>query len=296
MDDNLEVNVADDNDRKSLKEAWFSMLKRFKTQNAGVEVNPNGRTKGNDTHREHFRTKKQTAVNNSLPPPVVTKYKNVWPITINFNDGDKLVVGTLSCNVLVTSSIRIDRVETPVVGATMHMNLSQHSDSLSISIYLDKKSVELALNIAKNDKYKQLNAFFDDGSTYYLCRYSGPLTQSHTCHPYSVFTLFDSDMGRSSASNIFGVIAIEVLKKGNEAQLNKDVVSESLENCNNESISKVREEVLLLFNTSGLSIPILGNSVLNKHLQNLAILLHPYLTTANKSVQSAILQTFKYLD
>lgn len=34
----LEVDVADDNDWKALKEAWFSILKRFKTQNADVEV------------------------------------------------------------------------------------------------------------------------------------------------------------------------------------------------------------------------------------------------------------------
>jgi hypothetical protein len=247
-------------------------------------------------------------VKNSLPPPIATKYKNVWPTTINYNNSEKLVVGTLSCNVLVTSSIRIYRAETPVVGATIHMDLSQQFDSLSTSIYLDKKSVELTLNIAKNEKcisldncnflgqLRQVNTFFDDGSTYYLCHCSGPLRQSHTCHPYSVFTLFDFDMGKSHASKVFSVIAVEILKKGNEARLNKDVVSESLENCNNESISKVLEEALLLFNIDESSIPVLKNSALNKHLQKLAILLHPYLATANKSIQSAIAQTFKYLD
>ncbi|KAI9469017.1 MAG: hypothetical protein EXX96DRAFT_612694 [Benjaminiella poitrasii] len=188
-------------------------------------------------------SKKQVAVKKSLPPPIDTKYKNVWPTTITNIDGEKLVVGTLSCNVLVTSSIRIDRAETPVVGASMQMSPSQRSDSLSTSIYLDKKLVELALNIAKNDKW--------------------PLTQSHTCHPYSVFTLFDFDMGRSSASKIFSVISIEVLKKGNKAQLNKEVVSESLENCKNESISKVLKKLLLLFNTDELSIPVLARSVIN---------------------------------
>lgn len=34
----LEVDVAGDDDWKALKEAWFSILKRFKTRNADVEV------------------------------------------------------------------------------------------------------------------------------------------------------------------------------------------------------------------------------------------------------------------
>jgi len=34
----LEIDVAGDNDWKALKEAWSSILKRFKTQNADVEV------------------------------------------------------------------------------------------------------------------------------------------------------------------------------------------------------------------------------------------------------------------
>ncbi|KAI8061305.1 hypothetical protein BDF21DRAFT_429264 [Thamnidium elegans] len=44
---------------------------------------------------------------------------------------------------------------------------------------------------------KQVNTFFDNVSTYYLCRYLGPLAQIHTFQPYSISTL--SDLTREEA-------------------------------------------------------------------------------------------------
>ncbi|KAI7901761.1 uncharacterized protein BX663DRAFT_513961 [Cokeromyces recurvatus] len=268
---------------------------------------PSGRTKSTDIHRELFGAKKQSSVKTSLPPPIITKYNNIWPTTMHSNDGEKLVIGTLSCNILVTSSIRIDKAEKPVVGATMHMDLNQRYDSLSISIYLDKQSVDRALALAKDKKcisiynsyflgqLRQLNTHFDDASTYYLCRASGSITQSHQCQPYSIFTLADFDKGMNPAARIFSTIGINVLQKGRKACLNRDIVVESLEASNNENINKVLLELLALFNTDE-SIQILSNNTLNKHLEKLAILMHPYLITANKSIESTILQTFEYLD
>ncbi len=97
------------------------------------------------------------------------------------------------------------------------------------------------------------------------------------------------------AARIFSTIGINVIQKGRKACLNRDIVAESLEVSNNENINKVLLELLALFDTDE-SIQILSNNTLNKHLEKLAILMHPYLITANKSIESAILQTFEYLD
>ncbi|ORZ08238.1 hypothetical protein BCR41DRAFT_296732, partial [Lobosporangium transversale] len=43
-------------------------------------------------------------------------YKDVWPTTIALKDGYRLVIGTQTFNVLVTSSIRLKIKELPSLG------------------------------------------------------------------------------------------------------------------------------------------------------------------------------------
>ncbi|KAG0166980.1 hypothetical protein DFQ29_000698, partial [Apophysomyces sp. BC1021] len=119
-----------------------------------------GRKKSVDLHREPFGKLKDIALPTSLPPPIQTRYTNVWPLTLPTRDGPKLVIGTLSGNALVTSATRLDQVELsylniimepPSVGAiTASIDLSQTKDSLATSIFLDKESITKALSLAEN--------------------------------------------------------------------------------------------------------------------------------------------------
>ncbi|KAI9362818.1 hypothetical protein BD770DRAFT_315672, partial [Pilaira anomala] len=96
--------------------------------------------------------------------------------------------------------------------------------SLSISIYLDEKSIEKTKSLAENtnaisvsnanimNQLRQLSTKFDKPSSYYLCRASGPITKPHQCYLYSIYTLHDFDRGRNPGSKIFANIRISVSK------------------------------------------------------------------------------------
>lgn len=149
-----------------------------------------GRKKNVDLHREPFGNKKHNAIPTSLPPPCKTRYPDVWPTTLNSNDGSKLVIGTQTFNALITSSIRLDETTRPNAGGvTTNFQLIGIESSLSTSIYLDEESIEKAKSLAENinatsvsntnimDQLRQLSTKFDAPSSYYLCRTSGPITK-----------------------------------------------------------------------------------------------------------------------
>ncbi|KAG0252153.1 hypothetical protein BGZ95_006707, partial [Linnemannia exigua] len=53
-----------------------------------------GRMKIMDSHRDSFAVRKDRPVANSLPPPIQTPYKRVWPLTIMAPEGERLTIGT----------------------------------------------------------------------------------------------------------------------------------------------------------------------------------------------------------
>jgi hypothetical protein len=61
-----------------------------------------GRTRSVDSHRESFKARKGASMRNSYPPESTT-YSNIWPTTINDTDGNKLMIGSKTFNILVTS-------------------------------------------------------------------------------------------------------------------------------------------------------------------------------------------------
>lgn len=265
-----------------------------------------GRKKNVDLHREPFGNKKHFAMPTSLPPPQKTRYPDVWPTTLNNNDGLKLVIGTQSLNALVTSSLRLDEAARPNVGGVAtNFQLTTVESSLSTYIYLDEESIGKANDLVNKidatslgnsnimDQLRQLSTKFDAPSSYYLCRASGSITKSHQCHPYSIYTLYDFDRGRNPASKIFAEISISVLKNGRQGTLSKALVND----CLLTTVGKANvllTEIRVLFSDEVQSLPILGNPKLNDILEKLAICLHPYITTANKSVEAAILQSFDF--
>lgn len=265
-----------------------------------------GRKKNVDLHRDPFGNRKHYAIPTSLPPPRKTRYPDVWPTSLNNNDGLKLVIGTQSFNALITSSLRLDEAARPNVGGVAtNFQLTTTESSLSTFIYLDEESIDKAnrwvdkINATSlgysniMDQLRQLSTKFDAPSSYYLCRASGPITKSHQCHPYSIYTLYDFDRGRNPASKIFADIGISVLKNGRQASLSKALVDE----CILATVGKANgllAEIRALFPDEVLCIPILGNPKLNDILEKLATCLHPYIITANNSIEAAILQSFAF--
>ncbi|KAK3840329.1 MAG: hypothetical protein JOS17DRAFT_16065 [Linnemannia elongata] len=269
-----------------------------------------GRKKSVDTHRERFSTKKGVATMTSLPPPTKTRYKDVWPLTILDSDGEGLFLGTHSFNALVTSSLRLDsREPASVGGSTSSFQLRDKQDSAATRIFLDKESVECALDIARNknasyisasnklDQLRQLRSNFHDGSTYRLCRATGFLTKRHTCNPYTVFTLLDFDQSQLSegqtASTIFHEIAKDVLSQGSRAVLRLETVTKLRTQCSERgNIGKLFDKIIGCFPSGQQTIPVIGNTILNTELKALAEILSSYISTANKSVASFVQDCF----
>ncbi|KAI7860782.1 hypothetical protein BDC45DRAFT_5008 [Circinella umbellata] len=258
-----------------------------------------GRTKSVDQHRESFGKLKSGARPNSLPPPIKKLHPDVWPVSLEHHDGLKLIIGTQVSNALVTSSIRLDeKLPLSVGGMTTHFRLDNIKDSLACKIFLDMDSVKAARVLIENpatrkitdtglifNQLRQVRTHFDSPSTYTLCRASGPLTKSHTCQPYSLFTLIDYDRGRNPSAGIFQIIAEQVLKHHKTAKLNK------------ENIMKLQKEILkrilALYNNEDDSLLILFHYSLNKELEELADFLMPSIIYANASIESQVKQVFE---
>jgi hypothetical protein len=166
------------------------------------------------------------------------KYPNVWPTVLSSNDGLKLVLGMLSFNALLASSIRLDQFEPPKVGATTtNFVLNFIKNSLAIRTCLHQKSVDKVLELAKNeetisiisnrfvDQLRRLNTKFDCPFTYYFFRMSGLITQSHQSHPYSIFTLADFGKVQNAAVLFFNIVT-NILKHGENDLLTKPIVDD----------------------------------------------------------------------
>ncbi|KAI8060812.1 hypothetical protein BC940DRAFT_311159 [Gongronella butleri] len=152
------------------------------------------RKKTVDVHREPFGTRKQVTMATSLPPPIKLPHAQVWPTTLASPDGQKLVIGTLSLDALISSCIRLDpTINTqPSVGAiTSIFTLKTLKESLATRVYVDQESIERALKLASNptasscastditSQLRQLKTKFHAPTTYHLCRASGPITLAH---------------------------------------------------------------------------------------------------------------------
>jgi hypothetical protein len=91
-----------------------------------------GRTSAIDPHYERSDV--------SLPP-AQTRYKKIWPTTVNTSDGVKLLIGTDQSNYLVTGSIRVDKIAPAEAGpSTVNFTLYTQEDSRSTLIFLVRRS------------------------------------------------------------------------------------------------------------------------------------------------------------
>ncbi|SAL98015.1 hypothetical protein [Absidia glauca] len=265
-----------------------------------------GRIKNVDLFWEPHGKLKGTIKQTSLPPTnIKTLYPCVWPVSIQNRNGKKVVIGTEVSNALVTSSIRLDCQEAPVIESTASgFDLNSINDSLSTKIYLDIESMNSSLAMINDTstshicdtniiyQIRQLQSKFDHHSAYQLTRASGPLTRSHTCHPYSVFTLADHDASRTPVALLFRSIALLVLERGSAASLDKSAVQQYAMSSTGK-IKEVMDNIMDLYKQNDdKTISILGNLDLNKQLAILSDLLMPSIVAANATVAKYVAAVF----
>ncbi|KAG0254873.1 hypothetical protein BG011_005467, partial [Mortierella polycephala] len=270
-----------------------------------------GRNRRLDVHRERLIPTKGKAVRTSLPPSTGLRYEDVWPLTVRASDGERLVIGTQSCNFLITSSLRLDGKQPPSLGgSTTLFRLYSESESSATRIFLDEASIKCALALNSDDKawsvqsqdqvaeLRQLRTKFDDSSTFMLCRASGHFARQHACQPYTVFNLATCDRFRSRGKGlavaiIFNEIAQAVLDKGAAACLKRTVLEDARSQCGGEDgITKAIDNILALFITDTSTVTIIGNTRLNKELEVLADSLTSFLVKANEYSRVFLEQSF----
>jgi hypothetical protein len=268
-----------------------------------------GRTRLVGAHREPFIVRKGQPVANSLPPSIKTSYKNGWPTTVSAQDGERLIIGTLSFDALVTSSLRLDtRMNASVGCATPSFLLPSTSHSLAAKIFLDQESLDDGLQLANEDTWsvsnsnlmwqlRQTKTNFHDPYTYYLCRASSPFANKYPCQPYTIFTLVAFDQAHngdgSVLSRLFHTLTRRVLRDAREAVIDKQTVEGLRNQCIDQTnASKGLDGILTLFFGTQTSIKILDNLPLNNTLQVLAPLMSTYITKANASVMAFVEKEF----
>ncbi|KAL0098233.1 hypothetical protein J3Q64DRAFT_1818359 [Phycomyces blakesleeanus] len=259
-----------------------------------------GRKKDVDPHAERYSKGEQY---NSLPA-CDDIYESVCTRSIYNDESNKLIIGTFSCNMLITSSCTIE--ENPKISVGPSTNSFQPSKQTRI--YLHEKSIKKARLLLKEDKcdrlytydlleqVKQIRSKFYRTETYSRCRCSSEYTKGHIYQPYTVFTLFfyDSNQTEDSAakraSEIFNRIATEVhtsTKHDRRPVLNKNTLEWFIGKSGD--IADIVNCIARLFETSD-EIEIIGNMKLDEQLKLLAKLCSTPIKTANDTVIGRLVQ------
>ncbi|KAK3812092.1 MAG: hypothetical protein J3Q66DRAFT_286211 [Benniella sp.] len=208
------------------------------------EVEVYGRGRMNDCHQEQSGMVKGVSKQTSVPSTLGDDhYEGVRPVTLLGKDSaHRLVIGTATCSILVTSCLRLGkRDKAPVsVGAdTLNFEIPE-SEVEHIRIFLDCQQAEVAKHmvgksiseIIKNmgmQSLRQLQTKFDELDTYNRSRFSGPLTATIRFQPRTVFTFANYKNGTGAAygaGRLFYAIGKAVIRHGKKARLSREDVME----------------------------------------------------------------------
>ncbi|KAG0735426.1 hypothetical protein G6F57_011945 [Rhizopus arrhizus] len=263
-----------------------------------------GRSRSMDVHRERVSVKKGFSSPSSLPP-INTRYPKTWATILNDSEGKKLVVGSKSMNVLVTSSLRVDIILPPSVGGiTAAFDLP---DGKNAGIFLDKDSITKANALARNpsadkiDRHdllhqlRQVRSSFHLPSTYMLCRSASEFTDDKRSKPFTIYTYADYDGGDYDSSNkiasqLFQKIGLNIILPDRKSVLNRTHVESLYLKCPNSEVKTVLKSIMDDENEE--EIMIVGNKSLNQKLQILAAALSSSISSANKTVAQIVQSTF----
>lgn len=256
-----------------------------------------GRDPDIDSHAEQRSSTGSTRQSTSVPS---LGHNDFEICTMHQTEGSnismKLILGTHSFNALVTASTRIDNlVDQPecgpntvnfVVPPRFHLKYKLYLDSQSWSdsLTLDKKTnLNSIYTHSRLMQLRQLKTRFHKIDTYSSSRSS--LFHGYLQQPMTVFTYGKSTTSINSgalSSRLLATLATSVMRDGENARLGKNSVEKLLSEFTKETKAKlVFLRILQLFDDGDI-IPIIGNTDLNSLAEELATLLAPYISTANK--------------
>lgn len=231
-----------------------------------------------DAHAE-----RRSSIQASSFPTKAGKYGHLNIQISSTADGDKLVLGTRTCNFLVTASCRLDICSVETGPATTHFLPSENT-----RVFLDKESAKSALSMLDNRgvsacqempalwMLKQVRSRFHKLCTYSMCRASSSLTSRLECQPCSIWTLCDQTPAAQKLSNerlsslLFRAIALAVLTTGKEAKLSLETVDGVLKDAKAGTAAfSIIKNIKALFGKET-RINIIDNLDLNSQLVDLA--------------------------
>ncbi|SAL97735.1 hypothetical protein [Absidia glauca] len=241
-----------------------------------------GRTRSVDSHRQSFKARRGASMRNSYPPESTT-YCNIWPTTINDSDGNKLMIGSKTFNILVTSSMRLDKRCDPELGPTTNsFMLDTDEKSLNTKIFIKETAWAAATTLADDPTANQISSYdvlcqlrqlrtkFHHESTCTLCRASSEMTDDVTSRPYTAAPYLLEAGEKTKAKDFM------------------DTNSDNIDSINN----KLPKSKVLALNEKDNNIDIIGNSGLNTQLEKIANQLASSIAKANKSVKPTIIASF----
>lgn len=169
-----------------------------------------GRTNIVDAHCERSMSKKGVAAQ-TTNPPIDSKYRNIWVISVDDGDGKKLNISTKTFNGLVTSSMRLDVNQMPELGATTSGFDIDEDAGRKVQIFLDVANIELATKLAKDrhtnnihdydhlQQLRQVRSKLSEHSTYISSRASSSTCDFHHTQPQTIFTYcsFDNENNKT---------------------------------------------------------------------------------------------------
>ncbi|KAF9350203.1 hypothetical protein BGX26_011576 [Mortierella sp. AD094] len=272
------------------------------------EVEVYGRGRMIDCHQEQMGVVKGVPKKTSVPSTIGRDhYKDVRPITLPKKDCQRLVIGSFTCDILVTSCVRLDIVSDAafsVGGDTLNFEILEQ-DSHNIRIYVDSEQRKASCKISESSyseatrnlsigNLRQIRTKFDQLDSYNLTRCSGPLTKGLLYQPYTVFTIANSgndSCAGFAAGHLFNRIGKAVITQGTKAVLTREDVEYELSMFNpGQEAFKPFNNIQKLFGAEKDKISIIGNSALNAQLEELAKLLSKKISDANQITIAAELR------
>ncbi|KAG0189842.1 hypothetical protein DFQ28_002817 [Apophysomyces sp. BC1034] len=299
-------NPAEDNARMFAAQPDFANQKTAPHEAVISEISLTSQV---DAHHERC-INKSGIVAPSTNPPVDSRCSQIWAISIKDDEGTKLNVATKSFNALVTSSIRLDTKHTPELGPTTSKFAINEKHGRQVQIFLDTANYHDATKIALNEhatniqdtdvlqQLRQARSKFKEHSTYILSRASSSLCNFHRLQPQTIFTYCTFDNGAPDcdgrlASRIFAHVAGEVIRKKDDALLEKHTIIDILNQCKPDGrVAKVITDIYALFPHECASIHLLNNGDLSNTLRELAHILPSYLSSANNTIANEIENLF----
>ncbi|KAG1504092.1 hypothetical protein G6F46_010341 [Rhizopus delemar] len=238
-------------------------------------VEPYGRYALDDAHHERRFTPASSTFPTSETP---YGYVHVVLLLSMENGQNKLHISSRACDLLITSSLRIDQVSVNLGPETSHFTLCSGT-----RIFLDKKSRQQALDLMTGDhccesqtmpflyQLKQIRSKFHHLSTYTRCRASSDFGSRLEFQPCTIWTLSDQDSTQHSMSQekltsmVFQKIATQVVCNGVKALIKSDDL-ETIRSC---TTGTTVDNFIRRIQELGNELQIIGNVPLNNILTDM---------------------------